>query len=140
MISFLLDSATPFLILQQNLMNNFRIILISPSNVFVRLAVHNPHSASNLSPHLFKCIFNATKVFFKSWTLSRNLWNSDLCLQSWCRQILINYAGKLYLLAGTKSTIFKISPFVQFLSYKNFTVRKIHQNSTRNSMQPSDLA
>ena len=71
-------SHASLLILQQNLMNNFRIFLISHSNVFVRLSVHNQHSASSLSPHFFKCIFNATKFFFKSWTLSRNLWNNDL--------------------------------------------------------------
>ena len=49
----------------------------------------------------------------------------------------------LLLKAGTLTrliSIFKILSFCQFSSYKNFIIWKIHQNSTRNSMQQSDLA
>jgi hypothetical protein len=42
-------------------------------------------------------------------------------------------------ICSTKWAIFKILPFAQFLSYKNFIIWKIHQNQSRNPMQSSDL-
>jgi hypothetical protein len=39
---------------------------------------------------------------------------------------------------GTEWAIFKILPFSHFLSYKNFIIWKIHENSTRSPMTPSD--
>ena len=38
-----------------------------------------------------------------------------------------------------KGSIFKILLFAHFLSYKKSIIWKIHQNLTRNSIQPSDL-
>ena len=49
------------------------------------------------------------------------------------------FLADLLLKAGTLTrliSIFKILSFCQFSSYKNFIILKIHQKSTRNSMQP----